>query len=379
MQRVRFENMSTHESRWGNNKTRGNSATSSSPRYFSKKVGLIIILILVILILNKIYARKRHRWYLEEERQLNEKLEMTKHEQKVRNLTIAAAATTDYSLPSDPTDRPLIMYSYSETPSSRRNALFFIQHGLHSQADFIFVVNGESDLDKILPNNLPNVRFIKKSNNCFDLGSMGEILQRDNYELVRKYKRFILMNSSIRGPFMPTWTDGCWSDIYLDEITDEVKLVGMSYNCHPSRHVQSMIFATDAKGIRILLAGNYTDETIKSDRDYASPANPNSLNGLSACPSDKFRAISSEISLTNLMYKNNYKAKVFMTAAAVPGYYDDCFHQIEPKEWENVTPYETLFVKANRNRRIKRELLDKLTKYHNDWGYSSWEACAKKK
>ena len=378
MQGVRFKNIPTDEEGQKNSSVRQTSHRATSSKYSFRKIGLIIIILLLVLIIKKLFTRKRQEWQAEETKDLKEELDDMELEQKVRNLTIAAAAASDYSIPLDPTTRPLILYSYDETPSSRANALFFMQHGLHSQADFIFIINGKSDFDKNIPINIPNIRIVKKGNTCFDLGSVGEVLKQNDYELVRKYKRFILMNSSIRGPFMPTWADGCWSDKYLDQVTDQVKLVGMSYNCHPSYHVQSMIVATDSIGIRILLAGNRTDETLKSDKDYGIPANPSSMNGLSICPSNKFRAVSSEISLTSLLYRASYKVKTFMTAANVPGYYEHCFHNAEPRDWQKVTPYEVLFVKANRNRSFSSDLLERLTKWHNGWGYSSWKACAKK-
>ena len=39
------------------------------------------------------------------------------------------------------------------------------------------------------------------------------------------------MNSRVRGPFTPPWSKDCWSNIYLDKLTDKVKLDGMTYNC----------------------------------------------------------------------------------------------------------------------------------------------------
>lgn len=378
MQGVRFKNIPTEEG--GLATSTRERAESPLSRYPLKKIGLFIILLLIVLIIRKITLRKLHKWQYEHDKEQNEIREQKEYEARVRKSLVDNALVADYSIPGHPTDRPLIMYSYSETEASRANLLFFLEHAVHSQADFVFVLNGKTDMDEVIPINIPNIRIVKRPNACYDLGSMGEVLARDNYELVRKYKRFILMNSSIRGPFMPTWAENeCWSDKYLGKVNETVKLVGMSYNCHPSRHVQSMIFATDAKGIRILLAGNKTDDTLKSDQDYPIPANPSSMNGLSICPSNKFRAISSEISLTSLMYRASYRVHVLMTAAAVPDYYETCFHNVEPKEWEHVTPYETLFVKANRNIRFDLNVLEKLTMFHDQWGYSSWMACAPKK
>ena len=119
-------------------------------------------------------------------------------------------------------NRPLILYSYFEAKGARTNLEFFIRHGLHAQADFVFILNGENDAEKIIPTE-PNIRYVKRENKCYDLGSYAEILQKDG--LYKKYKEFILMNASLRGPFVPYWADGCRSDMYLSKVTDEVKVI----------------------------------------------------------------------------------------------------------------------------------------------------------
>jgi hypothetical protein len=118
-------------------------------------------------------------------------------------------------------DRPLILYAYFETTSSRPNLEFFIDHGLHASADFVFILNGDTDAPSIIPN-ATNIHYVRRPNRCYDLGSYAEVLLTDN--LYKRYKRFIMLNSSIRGPFLPYWAEGCWSDMYLRRVTDEVKV-----------------------------------------------------------------------------------------------------------------------------------------------------------
>jgi len=122
----------------------------------------------------------------------------------------------------------LIVYAYHETETALRNARFFIQHGLHGSADFIFIVNGISQLERELPKDLSNVEVRLRDNECFDLGSYGQMLGEDDRALAKKYKKFILLNSSIRGPFLPVWSKDCWSDVYGDMITDSVKVSSTS-------------------------------------------------------------------------------------------------------------------------------------------------------
>lgn len=117
--------------------------------------------------------------------------------------------------------RPLVLYTYAESDNARENLRFFIQNGLHGRADFMFIFNGETDAADLLPR-LPNIRTVLRDNRCFDIGAFGEVLRRDG--LWKKYKRFITMNASIRGPFAPTYFPSCWMDAFLGKITDKVKV-----------------------------------------------------------------------------------------------------------------------------------------------------------
>ena len=56
--------------------------------------------------------------------------------------------------------------------------------------------------------NLPqlpgNARYIYHLNECYDWGTFGWLLRSGEIRLQR-YKYFILMNSSVRGPFIPPY------------------------------------------------------------------------------------------------------------------------------------------------------------------------------
>ena len=155
-------------------------------------------------------------------------------------------------------DKPLILYAIYDTPFARENLAFFLRHGLHSNAKFIVIINGKSTIDRdILAPYLAHpdldLSFVKRTNTCFDLGAYAKVLLAHDAKLFKAHKRFIMLNASIRGPFIPAWSRDCWSEAYLRAIDEKVKLVGMTVNCSPTRHVQSMILATDRIGMEILL------------------------------------------------------------------------------------------------------------------------------
>jgi hypothetical protein len=118
-------------------------------------------------------------------------------------------------------DRPLILYAYFDTENARRNLDYFLLHALHDGADFVFVLNGEDDIESVIPNE-PNIRYVRRKNECYDLGAFAEVLIKD--DLYKKYNKFITMNASIRGPFLPYWATGCWTDMFLDRVTNTTKV-----------------------------------------------------------------------------------------------------------------------------------------------------------
>lgn len=142
--------------------------------------------------------------------------------------TTSAADTWKQSGTREPADdlepvgrTTLISYAYSESESARENLKFFLSQGLHGAADFIFILNGETNVSTLIPEK-HNIKVISRPNECFDLGAHGEVLRKD--DLWKNYTHFITMNASIRGPFMPYWTNRCWSDVFLDKVTEEVKV-----------------------------------------------------------------------------------------------------------------------------------------------------------
>jgi hypothetical protein len=349
-----------------------------SARILPNSQGIILIIVIVLSWLLHVKSTKESdaREKLEEEKVLEAKRIV--REDKVKTLASIAAERASFNFDDDSKPLLLVVYVYSERPDARDNAVFFIQHGLHSKAHFLFILNGETDLDQLLPK-APNILIVRRDNTCYDLGAIGEVLRSNSQELLNKFKRFIFMNASIRGPFIPTWAKGCWSDMFLNKITEKVKLVGTTYNCWHF-HIQSMIIATDLIGVKILLAGNITDTTSETDPKYINDwGNPESLVGLTGCYSTKFRAVSAEISLTNLIKKAGYNISVLMTSVTSDQNYDLHCDRENKYNLGSVHPYEVIFIKAREGweNNMDKQLLNKMTEWHNTWNYNSWEECAK--
>jgi hypothetical protein len=148
----------------------------------------------------------------------------------VASTSVTSPSAQETGIPKVVSDRPLILYAYSEAAPARDNFEFFIAHGLHAAADFVFILNGETDVATLIPDK-PNIRYVQRANDCYDLGAYAEVLTTK--DLYKNYKRFIMLNASIRGPFVPVWSEKCWSDIYLSRVTKEVKVSLTSFYLHP--------------------------------------------------------------------------------------------------------------------------------------------------
>lgn len=272
--------------------------------------------------------------------------------------------------------RPLILYAYAESEVARANLEYFIIMGLHSAADFIFIFNGETNADSLIPD-APNIRVVHRNNTCFDLGAYGEVLRADG--LWTQYRRFITMNASIRGPFLPYWAQGksaCWSDLYLEKVNEKVKLVGMSANCSPRFHVQSMIFATDSVGMELLL---YPQPNTSSPADgFGEGGAPVAFH---SCYDGWSPAVHAEVGTAEMIIEAGYDVDVMMEAyhKSTRFRYDcqaegvgDMLHNGH-YFGSNIHPYETIFIKANRG--IDPKLLGLLTEWHLAEGRKSRDIC----
>ncbi|EIE18080.1 hypothetical protein COCSUDRAFT_31853 [Coccomyxa subellipsoidea C-169] len=159
-------------------------------------------------------------------------------------------------------DSTLVLYTFSDTdPEYLHNLEYFIQYGLGGKdVEYIFIVQQTRTSKSLSLPALPeNARYIEHENECYDWGTIGWALQTGKVD-PQGYKFLILMNSSVRGPFLPSYhsADIHWTRLYTQRIDQNVKLVGSTISCQPiywnsdtanemrrNPHVQSYIVAMD--------------------------------------------------------------------------------------------------------------------------------------
>lgn len=55
-----------------------------------------------------------------------------------------------------------------------------------------------------LPELPANARYLHHANTCYDWGTFGWIMETEQID-ISKYKHFVFLNSSVRGPFLPPY------------------------------------------------------------------------------------------------------------------------------------------------------------------------------
>jgi hypothetical protein len=160
----------------------------------------------------------------------------------------------------------ICLYAYYEKDDLyKNNLIYFLINGILENTDYYIIINGLCSV------NIPerqNITIIKRENKGFDFGAWSYFI--NNY-LFKKYKYYIFLNTSVRGPY---GNNKNWLDEFLKLFNnDEIKLVGTSINIWsdiklknifkyegPYTHVQSMFFILNNDGFEFLKNNKFFDE-----------------------------------------------------------------------------------------------------------------------
>jgi lipopolysaccharide biosynthesis protein len=131
--------------------------------------------------------------------------------------------------------------------------LNFIENCIFYDENIDFIVISNDKNNKINVQNY--VKVLYRDNIGFDFGGWSDALL--NNELYKNYDSFIFANSSIIGPFLPSYYKNKWTDVYLNGLQNNVKLFGSTINTCKNplnkAHVQSYIFSMDKITLEYLI------------------------------------------------------------------------------------------------------------------------------
>ena len=145
----------------------------------------------------------------------------------------------------------LVLYVFHEYNNRVKdfinNSIFYDEN-----VDFIIISNNKNNVFE-----KPDyVKVLFRDNIGFDFGGWSEALLTNN--LYENYENFIFVNSSVSGPFIPTYYNNKWTDIYINGLQkNNIKLFGSTINTcrYPLilAHVQSYIFSMDKNTLKYLI------------------------------------------------------------------------------------------------------------------------------
>ena len=205
--------------------------------------------------------------------------------------------------------------------------------------DFILISNNKNNRC-----NVPdNVKTLFRDNIGYDFGGWSDALLTDN--LYANYDNFIFVNSSVIGPFIPSYYRNKWTDIYINELQNNIKLFGSTINtCKDpmnKAHVQSYIFSMDKITLEYLIKCE-----IFSTTNYAKTFN-DAINQKEILMSRKI--IENNWNIGCLM--DYYKNVDFTFKSKMPEEYNIKFlDDVMFKEYKNIlwNEYQLVFIKGNR-------------------------------
>ena len=241
--------------------------------------------------------------------------------------------------------RYLVLFTYYETNESKLNLYFFLKNGVFrsNMITYIFIIKGNKLSVKIPKFN--NVIIQKTLNEGYDFGGWSEGLKLVN---LNNYDRFIFLNDTVRGPFLPTYLNKKdWVKHFTVFIDNKVKLVGSTINRNKiyfrkikNDHIQSMSFATDKIGLDLLIKNNIFNKKLCIDKIKES----------------KWNYISEfEIRMSEIILSNGYNIKSLQFREI----------RVDPQHllfynWTTINPLEIMFIKTNR-------INNKIVQNYTDW------------
>jgi hypothetical protein len=179
------------------------------------------------------------------------------------------------------TSKTCIIYHYFEAQDLyRKNFLHFLSFGTQVDADIFCVISGNYTVK--LPK-IPQVTYVFTINHNYDYGAYAFALE--NAINTHAYQHFIFINATVRGPYIPPYSNASWTEAFIEPLSDRVGLVGTTINILPRdtlksiqfqkkyggkppfSHIQTMAYALTKKSLQFLMDEKFFDTTLSLNRN----------------------------------------------------------------------------------------------------------------
>lgn len=205
----------------------------------------------------------------------------TKKQEKMSQVTPFEALVANKHNQSSP--KVLVAYTGALIPPKQgrpdfylRNTDYFLKYGVKCHDRDTVIAVAEEYYDRFLPKvkaiqdsqckNGHFVLLVSRRTDCYDMETVRMIVN-GSIPTVKwpEYDYFVHLNYGVTGPH-PDFQD-TWLQIYLDKLQSPVHMTGLSVNCDPSPHIQSMMYAVDRVGMDLI-------QTIPYDCTVGSTGKP---------------------------------------------------------------------------------------------------------
>tara|TARA_B110000503_G_C7112062_1_gene398564 strand:+ start:483 stop:1469 length:987 start_codon:yes stop_codon:yes gene_type:complete len=254
-----------------------------------------------------------------------------------------------------------VIYHYYELNETyKENFVFFLNTSIVNGIEYFFYISGSCSVE--LPN-LPNAQYKNIENKNNDYGGLVEFYKNKKS---LDFETYIFINSSVRGPFLPSYYLSNWYDLFTSRLSDRVAMVGSSINLLPSEnfqtnlfsekfnhfnppyiHVQTAAYALSSDGFQVLIDNNFFNVTeVLNKNDVVS---------------------SYEILLSQLLLHNGFSIASILSTyeefslskkdVKFPGTTKDGDPLFKSAFYgRTLSPYECVFIKTNRDLISDKEL-----------------------
>ena len=249
----------------------------------------------------------------------------------------------------------LVIYCYYEKSNEyQENLKFFLKHGINDEMDYVFIING--NVCNVQIPSLKNIKILSRHNDNFDFGAYAYAIK--NTENIYTYEYIFFINTSVRGPFLPSYCKNKWFEPFINLFKDDIKLVGTTINIlncvsresekfrlltnyeKPYTHVQSQMFVLNKESLQFLINKNFFNFSVKNDNFVDFIANTEILMSQLILKNNwNISCILSDYQ--NIDYRKIKKDINFTSKQGDPNFVNSCFGR-------SLHPYDVIFIKTNR-------------------------------
>jgi len=258
----------------------------------------------------------------------------------------------------------IVYHYYEKDETYKDNLRHFLSFAIADQDDYFILISGHCSVT--IPENNKNITKVVYPNHNLDYGAYCKFI--NNGIKFDEYRFVFFVNSSVRGPFTPPYSKYYWPNIFIQEFSKDVGIVGSTINILNPRsheadnynklfgnrkvtHVQTTAYCLSRESLQRLIDYGFYQEAPQLDKYSIISTYEIRLSQVLISFGYKIRSICPEFNAIELSKDHHDPNPTSANGDMLvdKGYWGRTVH-----------PYEILFIKTNRSL-INLEYLDRLS------------------